>query len=361
MKVWVMILDLLVSALLSIITLTEGNFQGKNESSLYLNESNGTNSTATAHAVSSVVIFVMSGLAYIVIIVYYCYKIRRVLPGQHNWVARVFLTRHNLVALGGLCYYFGDNLPPLIEYYRNELNCKPECVEVIQLIGAFTLGFAAITYLPLQIDVVPNHNVQVRNDDEYAALTNNTNGECTCSNKKALVCAAVIMLAKTTNFDLVYTAIERAVSFSCNIQVMIVAWMYWLFYTGFFLIVSLYEVCSYENAESTSAQSGNTTNADNRGRTGNARSTVKEYIKRKCTSTCTLGTFYAILLSVFAGLYILADNRLPLACSGVAKDDINVRGLIRLSMWVVAVFVAGGVIVVWSWWQSVHDQRYVLY
>lgn len=105
MKVWVMILDLLVSALLSIITLTEGNFHGKNESSLYLNESNGTNSTATAQAVSSVVIFVLSGLAYIIgIIAYYCYKIC-----QHNWVACVFLTRHDLVALGGLCYYFGDN------------------------------------------------------------------------------------------------------------------------------------------------------------------------------------------------------------------------------------------------------------
>ena len=208
---------------------------------------------------------------------------------------------------------------------------------MIQLIGAFTLGFAAITYLPLQIDVVPNHNVEVRNDDEYAALTNNTNRECTCSNKKTLVCAAVIMLAKTTNFDLVYTAIERAVSFSCNIQVMIVAWMYWLFYTGFFLIVSLYEVCSYEKAESTSTQSGNTMNA----------------------STCTLGTFYAIFLSVFAGLYILADTRLPLACTGVAEDNTNSRGSIRLSMWVVAVFVAGGVIVVWSCWQTLHDQRYV--
>ena len=69
-------------------------------------------------------------------------KLKKKTSGQHNWVARVFLTRHNLVALGGLCYYFGDNLPPLIEYYRNELNCKPECVEVIQLIGAFTLGFA---------------------------------------------------------------------------------------------------------------------------------------------------------------------------------------------------------------------------
>ena len=290
-------------------------------------------------------------------------KLKKKTSGQHNWVARVFLTRHNLVALGGLCYYFGDNLPPLIEYYRNELNCKPECVEVIQLIGAFTLGFAAITYLPLQIDVVPNHNVEVRNDDKYTALTNNTRGECTCGNTKTLVCAAVIMLAKTTNFDLVYTAIERAVSFSCNVHVVIVTWVYWLFYTGFFLIVSLYEVRNYEKAESTFAQSGNTTNADNRGRTsaGNARSTVKEYIKRKCTCTCTLGTFYAILLSVFAGLYILADTRLPLACTGVAKDNTNVRGWIRLSMWVVAVFVAGGVIVVWSCWQKAHDKRYALY
>ena len=74
-------------------------------------------------------------------------------------------------------------------------------------------------------------------------------------------------------------------------------------------------------------------------------------------STCTLGTFYAILLSVFTGLYILANTRLPLACIGVAKDDTNARGWIRLSMWGVALFVAGGV----SYWQKAHDKRYALY
>ena len=79
MKVWVMVLDLFVSALLSIITLTEDSLLGKNESSSYLNEnsSNGTNSTVKAQAVSSVVIFALSGLAYIGIIAYYCYKIEK--------------------------------------------------------------------------------------------------------------------------------------------------------------------------------------------------------------------------------------------------------------------------------------------
>ena len=39
------------------------------------------------------------------------------------------------------------------------------------------------------------------------------------------------------------------------------------------------------------------------------------------------------------------------------KDDTNAQGWIRLSMWGVALFVAGGV----SYWQKAHDKRYALY
>ena len=373
-KLLVMILDLLVSAVLSIITLTKDNSLGKNESSSYLNEncSNGTNSTATTgQAIASVVIFAFAGLSYIIIIgiivIYYCKTKQHVFHRRRNLVAHVLLRRHSWVALGGLCYYIGDNLPPLIEEYRDELKCCSDCFEVIQLIGASMLGIAAITYLPVLINVVPEHNAEVQtevhnqeNDDEYVAIINNTEEEC----KKNLIIAAVIMLARTTNFDLVYTAIERTVSITCNTLVVIGAWVYWIFYIGFFLSVSLYQLCTYEKAEirkSASAQSGNTMNADNIASAGNTMSYLKEYTKRNCTQTCTLGTFYAILLSVFAGLYILADTRLPLASTGAAKDDTRTRNVIRISLWGVTLAVAVCVVILWTCWQNKHHKRYTLY
>ena len=383
-KLSVMILDLLVSALLSIITLTEENPLGKNESS-----SNETNSTATGQAIASVVIFALAGILYILIITYCCCNMSTI----HN----VFFRRRNWVALGGLCYYIGDNLPPLIEEYRDELNCNSDCFEVIQVIGAFMLGVAAITYLPLLIIVVPKHYEEVRTnvstctnrvpteehnqenemtnistrtnrvpteehnqENERTPLINNPEGEHRHINKeliKALVYAGLIMLAKTTNFDLVYTAIERAVSINCNTHMWIGAWVYWVFYFVFFSLVSLYQVRIYEKAEirrSASAPSENTTNAD---KTSAGNTSYKQCIKTSCTS----GNLYATLLSVFAGLYILADTRLPLACTGVAEDDTRTRHVIRISLWVITLFVAAWVIIIWTCWQNKHHKRYALY
>ena len=366
----VMILDLLVSALLSIITLTKNNPLSKNESSSYLNEnsSNETNSTATGQAIASVVIFALAGILYIisiVIMVIYYFKISKKkydFPRWCNLVAHVFLRRHSLVALGGLFYYIGDNLPPLICEYKDDLNCNSDCFEVIQAIGAFMLGVAAITYLPLLIYVVPpEHNAKVQTEvhNQENESTVLIEGECKSINKysiKTLVYDGVIMLAKTTNFDLVYTAIERAVSITCNTHVWIGAWVYWVFYIGFFLLVSLYQVRSYEKAEirkSASALSENTMNAD---RTSAGNMSYKECNK----TSCTLGILYATLLSVFAGLYILADTRLPLACTGVAEDNTRTRHVIKISLWGVTLPVAAGVIIIWTCWQNKHHKRYAL-
>ena len=198
------------------------------------------------------------------------------------------------------------------------------------------LGIAAITYLPLLIYVVPEVHNQ---ENERTALINNREGEYSI---KKLVYAGVMMLANTTNFDLVYTAIERAVSINCNTHVWIGAWVYWVFYSVFFLLVSLYQVRIYEKAEITSALP------------------FKECM-RNCTQTFIWGIVYAFLLSVFAGLYILADTRLPLACTGVAKNDARTRHGIRIGLWVITLFVAAGVIIIWTCWQNKHHKRYALY
>ena len=91
-------------------------------------------------------------------------KKRYVFPRWRNLVAHVFLRRYSLVALGGFFYYIEDNLPLLIDEYKDDFNCNSDCFEVIQAIGAFMLGIAAITYLPLLINVVPEHNAEVQTE-----------------------------------------------------------------------------------------------------------------------------------------------------------------------------------------------------
>ena len=79
---------------------------------------------------------------------------------------------------------------------------------------------------------------------------------------------------------------------------------------------------------------------------------LKQNMKRKCTTILMI--LIAFLVSMFAGSYILADTRLPLACIGAAKNKEN---QIRLGLWVFDVFSAVVVIILWICWQRIHDKR----
>lgn len=65
---------------------------------------------------------------------------------------------------------------------------------------------------------------------------------------------------------------------------------------------------------------------------------------------CTL----AICVSVFAGSYILAETRLPLACTVAAKNKEN---WIRFGLWFLNMSSAVVVIILWICWQCTHDKR----
>ena len=54
----------------------------------------------------------------------------------------------------------------------------------------------------------------------------------------------------------------------------------------------------------------------------------------------------AVLITAFAASCILADNRLPLACSGIAEADLA-QDTVRLVLWSVNVLLG---IIVFVWW-----------
>ena len=54
--------------------------------------------------------------------------VRQNTTSEHRWNVSI--------AIGGLFYYIGDNLPPLIREYQKELCVNDrECVEVVQILG----------------------------------------------------------------------------------------------------------------------------------------------------------------------------------------------------------------------------------
>ena len=80
---------------------------------------------------------------------------------------------------------------------------------------------------------------------------------------------------------------------------------------------------------------------------------------QRSSSKCKLRTkeiFIAFLITPFAASYILADNRLPLACSGMAEADL-VQDIVRLVLWSVNVLL--GIIVFASWCCYVQKRKYV--
>ena len=211
-----------------------------------------------------------------------------------------FLTanvRGLLIAFGGFVYYLGDNISRVTEY---EI-CTGECAETVRIVGVLLLGIATVTYLPLLIDALFPHQ---------SMLTSNT--------EKPAVLVVCLLLAKITNLDLIYTAIERAASKTCNDKVLGSAWAYYIIYMFFFLCISGCELWTYE------------------------KETAAEGSK---TCRCIRVIVIAILIFAFAASFILADTRLPLACTGKGRDP-HTQDIIRICLWSLTI-VAGLLLAVW--------------
>ena len=256
---------------------------------------------SSGHGMGALPVFGSFGVVYIVIVVVYIVIV--VVYNINKWKTASSLMKKAvtqqgiLIGLGGLCYYIGDNLPPIIVNYADELGCGQECVRNIRIAGAVLLGTASVTYLPILIDGVFPHNtvLDIEEGEEHE--------------EDATHVVVFLLLAKSTNLDLVYTAIKRIASRTqC---VLIGGWVLWGIYFLFFTAVTVYGMCKYEIADS----------------------------RKKCA----LAVITGVLITVFAACYTLADNRNPLGCSG---NNIYAQDVARLCLWSGSVIT--GVLVFWA-------------
>ena len=278
--------ELVISLCLSATSLSKSAHLANTGS---LNGSNlATPNETVSQAIASVVLFSIVGLLYILSIgAWFVW-----LWCKETNVQNVFqknAARGISIAIGGLFYYIGDNLPPLVEEYAEELGCSPDCVEEAQVTGTVMLAIATATYLPITINAVFTHNKDEGDLDE----------------EDIPACIAVfILLAKITDLDLVYTSIERIIPGTCDEIVRRGTWAHYGTYVAIFIAVTLYAVlCICKKTEK------------------------------------ILVVFNAVLICVFMACYILADNRLPLGCTGSLMDDRLARDLVKVVLFTLTSFI----------------------
>ena len=236
-------------------------------------------------------------------------------------------------------------MPPLIREYQKELcGNDQERVDIVQLIGICMLAIATATYVPVLVDgaLPPNKEneeiVHTRKSKQDLCSQKKRLFSCSQRNKlhqkkKTPVHAVVLLpLAKTTNLDLVYTAIERFVSNKCIEKVVGFVWAFFATYFIFFFGFCVHQLWNDKNearanttTEGSMSTQGTMSTQGSMSTQGNTRSC--------CSRICTT-TVLAFLISSFTALFILADSRLPLACSGLAETDFNLD-IVRLVLWFV--------------------------
>ena len=150
--------------------------------------------------------------------------------------------------------------------------------------------------------------------------------------KKPVHVVVLLLLAKTTNLDLLYTVIERVASKKCDETDTRFVWAIFVIYFLPFFGLCLYRLWNYEN-----------------------EAQVKTMTQGSCDKIIVL----VFLTSSFAALFILADSRMPLACSGIAETDFNLD-IVRLVLWLVDFIIGFTMFGWWTWWYCcIYKKRYV--
>ena len=287
-RLMVLTVELVISLCLSATSLSK---------SVRLGPLNGSNLVTPNETISqaraSVVLFSIGGLLYILSIGAWFMWLRC----KETKVRKLCiknLARSISIAIGGLFYYIGDNLPPLVEEYAEELGCSPNCVEGTHVAGTVILAIATATYLPIAINAVFTHN---KNQDDFDDIPARI--------------AIFLLLAKITDVDLVYTTIERTIPGICDEIIKRGAWAHYGTYVVIFIAIAIYTVlCIWKTNETT----------------------TKEKIWL---------VFNAVVVCIFMACYILADNRLPLDCSGSLMDNRLDRDIVKvvLSAFALIIFI----------------------
>ena len=113
---------------------------------IFANDISADSTDSVAAAIASVIFFILLALVYLVfctVAIIYCLC-------RRDWGMKEVAAYIIMTALGGICYFVGDNLSPIFQQYADELHCSDElCTSRIKQTGVVFMTLAtAIFFLP---------------------------------------------------------------------------------------------------------------------------------------------------------------------------------------------------------------------
>lgn len=241
--------------------------------------------------------------------------------------------------LAGLCYYLGDNLPRLFLLYGTVLGCDKTCINNANAAGFILLAIGAVVYFPMTAKNITkkietkeqkssdkkssdngrndgeNDSHKVRNNGENDSHKIQNDGENDSDNdgENNKICDSTtlvvfMLLAMLTDFDLLYTVVNRIKSTKCPFPSYTHGtWAYWAIFSvlAFCAIFWIVGKHVYEQ-----------------------RSKEKDVGCINCNCNCCIPIFSGILIWMILASFLLADNELPLSCAvrNMTESIIIVEG-----------------------------------
>lgn len=212
--------------------------------------------------------------------------------------------------IAGLLYMVGDNISPILRDYSDELNCNTTCIEVAVSVGEGLLALILPLYFFLLIQKW--FNAFKKEQKKRTPIP---------------PFDALRLVVFAHELDVVFTAIQRQVipvSEACTTPYHIVAWAIWLGYI-FSLAVATFVTLNCVTKD---------------------ENLTVDY--KRAINNCTIVTVSNVHLAsvlLLTAAYLLADNNIPLSCSG---DGNGVRGA-RFALWIPCVFVSTYITIIWGW------------
>ena len=215
--------------------------------------------------------------------------------------------------IAGLLYMVGDNISPILRDYSDELNCNTTCIEVAVSVGEGLLSLI----LPLYFFVLIHKWFDAFKKEEKKRTP-------------IPLYDALGLVVFAHEFDVVFTAIQKDVpGAGCTTPYHIVAWLIWLGYVVVLATATVFTLNYVINDKNLSVDDEKVT---------------ENY------TVVTVSNIHLGLVILLIAVYLLADNNVPLGCSGNGTD---VKGA-RVALWFPCVLISVYILVVrgWKWYHK---------
>ena len=260
-------------------------------------------------AKASLGILIIIGLVYLLIAT--AYTFRNIIKKDNCAKGSCLVDIVHLI--GGLVYFVGDNYPTLIRDYGTELGCGTECLNSVVASEPVLLGVAVVFYRVIPFCITKYYQSRLAKGKQDTEVAVQLEPEWVLGAES---------LTLLVEFDSWFTVVgmSPASRLSGNTTCLSDAytgatWVFWVFFLLMYMFIVHYVLhIQYD---------------------------FKLIKNINLIMSCLALNFSNAALWCSFGFYLLADNALPLRCTGTFKDDSHGENVARIVMLVIVMITVG--------------------